>query len=197
MPEAARPSPQRAVDDVTSADIAAGLLSNAMSRPRHPQELSHRSYVLEFIAADWSEEAQAALERHVTGICHRISAQKEHRTLRRGTEDLLRWCAGEGIPAVVVSNALCGQVHRDYLAEAGLSGYLTAEIYSDEEGVRKPNPELVLAGARAAGVPVEECWYVGDHLDRDVLCGVRAGVGAPCSCRRRCRGPPVLGARRT
>lgn len=177
LPEHALPAPQRVVEDVAAADVAAGLLADAMSRPRHPEELSQRSYVLDFIAADWHQEARAALEAHVAGICCRVSAAKEHRVLRRGTEDLLRWCEEQEISAVVVSNALCGQVHRDYLAEAGLSGWFAAEIYSDEEGVRKPNPDLILAGSRAAQVPVEHCWYVGDHLDRDVLCGVRAGVG--------------------
>lgn len=177
VPGNSLPAAQRVLEDVTAADIATGLLSNAMSRPRHPQELTHRSYVLDFIAADWDQQARSVLEPHVTEICYRISSTKEHRVLRRGTEDLLRWCEERGIPAVVVSNALCGQVHRDYLDAAGLSDRFTAEIYSDEEGVRKPNPDLILAGSRAAQVPVEQCWYVGDHLDRDVLCGVRAGVG--------------------
>src|SRR5699024_10203535 len=68
-----------------------------------------------------------------------------------------------------------GAVHRDFLAAAGLSDYLTAELYSDELGIRKPNQALLAQGAAAAGVEVGACWYVGDHLDRDVLCGERAG----------------------
>ena len=32
--------------------------------------------------------------------------------------------------------------------------------------------------AEAAGVDIADCWYVGDTLDRDVVTGRRAGVGA-------------------
>jgi len=52
-----------------------------------------------------------------------------------------------------------------------------AQIYSDEVGIRKPNPEMIHLGAQAAGVRTEKSWYVGDNFDRDVLCGVRAHVG--------------------
>ena len=91
---------------------------------------------------------------------------------------LLAWCRDAGLPVAVVSNAQSGQVHRDILAREGLAGFFGAQIYSDEHGVRKPNPRMIGLGAEALGVPVSRCWYVGDHYDRDVLCGRRAGVGA-------------------
>src|SRR5699024_10841835 len=142
-----------------------------------PKELSHKSYVLDFIAADWPSQLRGALEPHCAAICYAVNQAAEHRTLRKGSIDLLHWAAKQRLPVVVVSNALSGAVHRDFLAAAGLSDYLTAELYSDELGIRKPNPALLAQGAAAAGVEVGDCWYVGDHLDRDVLCGERAGIG--------------------
>lgn len=164
--------------DVIAGETAVKLWRNAMSRPRFPEELDHDTYVLEFIAADWPEKARELLAPHTSRICYAVSAHQEVRTLRNGIDDLLLWCKRNSIPVGIASNALSGQVHRDYLANYGLSEYFAAEIYSDEAGVRKPNPELLWQTADAIGVPAADCWYVGDRIDRDVLCGDRAGVGA-------------------
>ncbi len=177
-PSGVLPERERIVADVTAGAVAAGLWRNAMSRPRHPLELEQSTYVMDFIAADWPAAARAVIEPHIEAVCYLISSTKEARELRDGIEDLLTWSAEVDIPTAVVSNAMCGQVHRDYLREAGLSDFFVAELYSDECGLRKPNPDFLVLGADALGLTVGECWYVGDHLDRDVLCGVRAGVGA-------------------
>lgn len=171
------PSLQRITDDVTAGATAAKAWRNAMSRPMAPHELSHQIYVMDFIAADWPEAVRAALEPHCAAICYAVNELAEHRTLRDGSVELLVWAADHDIPVVVVSNALSGAVHRDFLSDAGLTELVTAELYSDELGIRKPNPELLHRGAEAAGVDIGACWYVGDHLDRDVLCGTRAGIG--------------------
>jgi FMN phosphatase YigB (HAD superfamily) len=59
----------------------------------------------------------------------------------------------------------------------GLEPFLAAQVYSDEQRVRKPNPEIFRIAARQIGVDLAECWYVGDQIDRDVLGGRRAAVG--------------------
>lgn len=171
------PSLQRITADVTAGAIAAKSWRNAMSRPFAPPELSHESYVLDFITADWPAAVREALQPHCETICYAVNQHSEHRTLRNGSAQLLHWATAQQLPVVVVSNAVSGAVHRDYLAAAGLAEFVTAELYSDELGIRKPNPELLIQGAAAAHVAVSQCWYVGDHLDRDVLCGTRAGIG--------------------
>ncbi|WP_418907659.1 HAD family hydrolase [Glutamicibacter endophyticus] len=169
---------ERLLADITAGAVAAGLWRNAMSRPRYPRELDQESYVMDFIAADWPDEARATIVQHIAALCYLISSTKELRTLRDGIEELLAWCQQIGLPVAIVSNAMCGQVHRDYLAEQGLSHYFVAELYSDECGLRKPNPDFLHLGAQALNLDIADCWYVGDHLDRDVLCGTRAGIGA-------------------
>ncbi|MCW4466548.1 HAD family hydrolase [Glutamicibacter sp. MNS18] len=168
---------ERLLGDITAGAVAAGLWRNAMSRPRYPRELDQRSYVMDFIAADWPQPAREAIEPHIARVCYLISDRKEQRELREGIEELLIWCRQVKLPVAIVSNAMCGQVHRDYLVERALDGYFAAELYSDECGIRKPNPHFLEQGAAALGLEVADCWYVGDHLDRDVLCGVRAGIG--------------------
>jgi HAD superfamily hydrolase (TIGR01549 family) len=172
------PERERLLADIGAGSTAAGLWRNAMSRPRHPVELDQRTFVMDFVAADWTPEQRAAIEPHIATLCYSISSTKEERTLLDGIEDLLVWCRSVQMPVAIVSNASSGAVHRDYLVAAGLSDYFVAEIYSDEVGLRKPNPDIMMLGSAAVGVAPEDCWYVGDHLDRDVLCGVRAGIGA-------------------
>lgn len=172
------PPRERLVADITAGAKAAAQWRNAMSRPFRPSELSQREFVMDFIGADWTAAQRAAIEPHAAAVSYRVSATKERRELRPGIRELLAFCRDAGIPVAIVSNALSGQVHRDYLADEGLSGLFAAELYSDEAGIRKPNPDFLLMGCDAVGVPAAECWYVGDHLDRDVLCGTRAGIGA-------------------
>lgn len=172
-----RPSAEQIAADLLAGETAAKQWRNAMSRPLYPAELDHLTYALDFVAAEWPDAMRARLATRASQLCYLVNAAAEIRTLRTGTVDLLRFSAAQGIPLVVVSNALSGAVHRDYLAEAGLSELFVAEIYSDEQGIRKPNPELLLRGAATTGVAPSDCWYVGDHLDRDVLCGRRAGIG--------------------
>ncbi|NLK67085.1 MAG: HAD family hydrolase [Campylobacteraceae bacterium] len=169
---------ERIYNDLVAGQTAAKLWRNAMSRPKFPPELTHEEFVLEFIAADWGDAAREALRSHVSEISYQVVYLAESRVTRNGMEELLLWCEKENIPVAISSNALCGQMHRDYLIEHKLDHYFKAEIYSDEAGVRKPNPLLVQKAADAIGIDVEECWYVGDHYDRDVLCGKRANAGA-------------------
>jgi FMN phosphatase YigB (HAD superfamily) len=78
----------------------------------------------------------------------------------------------------VVSNTLSGAAHRDFLAKAGVGGLFAAQIYSDEAGVRKPNPQMIWSATHELGVPAQGCWFVGDSRRRDVLCARRAEVAA-------------------
>lgn len=172
------PDRERLIADIAAGATAAGQWRNAMSRPMHPRELSQREFVMDFVAADWSPAQRAAVEPHIAAVAYRVAVAKERRALRPGMRELLDFCRVRGIPVAIVSNALSGQVHRDFLAAQGLSEYFVAEIYSDEVGMRKPNPDFLRMGCDATGHSPAECWYVGDHLDRDVLCGSRAGIGA-------------------
>jgi HAD superfamily hydrolase (TIGR01549 family) len=164
------------------ADLAAGVdaygrWGDVMSRPWAPRELTHARFWADFVAADWPPGARDAVVERATELCHRLGRLRHVFSLRPGVSELLAEAAGRGIPVAIVSNTLCGAVHRDFVAAAGLAGHFAVQLYSDEVGVRKPNPELIRRAAEAVGVPVEDAWYVGDTWSRDVLCGRRAGVG--------------------
>lgn len=169
-------------DDVET-DIRAGARADSYwkdstSRQFAPEEMTHRRFWAEFVATDWPEQARALVTIEATPLCRRMGELRRDRELRPGTERLLTACRERGVRAAVVSNALCGAVHRDYLAATGLDRLLAAQVYSDEAGVRKPNPEMIWIACRALGMDPADVWYVGDNYDRDVLCGARAGAGA-------------------
>ncbi|VEI13501.1 HAD family hydrolase [Trueperella bialowiezensis] len=164
--------------DVDAGETAVKLFRDSQSRLMFPKEPSHEEYVLGYIAADWPYAAREAIRPHTSQIAYWVSDWKSQRTQRPGIADLLAYCKETGIPVAIVSNALCGQVHRDHIRQFGFEDAIAAEIYSDEYGIRKPNPELIWLGAAAIDCQPSECWYVGDHVDRDVLCGQRARVAA-------------------
>ena len=174
----ASPPASRIESDLSAASVAYSLWRDAMSRPMSPPEIGADTYVHDLMAADWPRADRELLVGHEATICALISHHQVTRTLRPGIRDVLEWCRDSGLPVAIGSNALSGQVHREFLAEHGLSQYVQAEIYSDEAGVRKPNPHLIHQAADSIGLTAGECWYVGDRLDRDILCGQRAGVGA-------------------
>ncbi|MFI6515548.1 HAD family hydrolase [Spirillospora sp. NPDC050679] len=163
-------------------DIRAGATAdkhwkNAMSRPYAPPETTHAAFWGDYVAADWPEAARQLVVAHASPLCKRMGELRQDRRTRPGIPELLDGAAALGVPCAVVSNALSGAVHRDHTAATGLAGKLALEVYSDEAGVRKPNPEMIWIATRALGVRPEDAWYVGDNFDRDVVCGHRAGVG--------------------
>ncbi|WP_327639800.1 HAD-IA family hydrolase [Kribbella sp. NBC_00482] len=174
--------PTLTVDEIRN-DIEAGAVAdsgwkNAMSRPAAPRELTHREFWADFVAADWPAGPRAWVTAHATILCKRMGELRSDRRQRDGIPELLDTATAAGIPVAIVSNALSGAVHRDYLDRTGLVKQFALQIYSDEVGIRKPNPEMIWLAARALDIEVERTWYVGDNFDRDVLCGRRAGVGA-------------------
>ena len=81
---------------------------------------------------------------------------KQERATRPGMEDLFDAAEEFGVPVAVVSNALSGAVHRDYMQVTGLDKRVALQVYSDEVQVRKPNPEMIFIATRALGIPASE-----------------------------------------
>lgn len=170
-------SVEQIADDIKAAGIADSHWKDAMSRPFAPRELRHEEFWGDFVAGDWPTKARDIVVADAFDLCRKMGHWKSERALRTGLIDLLDAADAAGVPVGIVSNALCGQVHIDFLDAHGLTGRFAVAIHSDEVKVRKPNPEMIWLAARALGVEARDAWYVGDNFDRDVLCGKRAGIG--------------------
>jgi HAD superfamily hydrolase (TIGR01549 family) len=143
----------------------------------HPDELPQAEVWDRFVAADWPRAARAAVRASAARLSYEW-CWRDSWALRPGIPEALRALAEAGLPMAVVSNTLCGAAHRDFLTRAGVGTLFGAQIYSDEAGVRKPNPQMIWLAAGVLGVPAESCWMVGDSRRRDVLCARRADVAA-------------------
>ena len=163
--------------DIREGGKADSRWKNAMSRPFAPAELTYEEFWEGFVAGDWPVAARSYVRDNARELCRVMGEAKQERTTRSGFIEVLDAADAASIPVVIVSNTLMGQVHRDYVTRHDLTGRFAEQIYSDEVGVRKPNPEMIHLGAKAIGETAARCWYIGDNFDRDVLCGVRAGIG--------------------
>ena len=175
-------SPAPPASPASPRDIGFGARADsrwkdAMSRPYAPRELTHGEFWGDFVAGDWPPAARDAVVADAAELCRRMGHLRSRRTLRHGMAALLDAADRAGLPVGIVSNALSGQVHLDWLAEHGMTDRFAAIVHSDEARVRKPNPEMLHRACRELGVAPAEAWYVGDNIDRDVLCGHRAGIG--------------------
>lgn len=179
LSEAGAPAlrPERIVADIAAGCLADTHWKNAMSRLFAPRELGQDEFWSDFVAADWPVAARVAVTRQARELCQAMGHLRSRRVLRPGLVSLLDACDREQVPVGIVSNALAGQVHLDFLEEHGLQHRFAVEIHSDAVRIRKPNPEMIWLATRALGIDPAGAWYVGDNFDRDVLCGRRAGVG--------------------
>ncbi|WP_434743807.1 HAD family hydrolase [Micromonospora sp. SH-82] len=187
----AEPELVRRVDEVTRGevgterirkDLDAGVRAYAAWRDdvgntERSVEMGHAQVFRDFVTVDWPSAARAAVEREATPLAYAWTWRSGW-AVRPGVPEALRAARAAGLPMAVVSNTLCGAAHRDFLDRAGLTHLFAAQFYSDEAGPRKPNPELALLAARAIGVPIGGCWFVGDSVHRDVRCARRAGTAA-------------------
>ncbi len=181
--------PEQIIAPLTADNHAADLFWQSDA----PLQRDHASYWREVVGASWPAAARDAVARHGCALSRRLMEARYAAgwQLRPGMARLLADADSRGMPMAVVSNTLSGAVHRDFLARIGVARHFTAQLYSDEEGVRKPNPAIAERAVDALGVEPAGCWFVGDTLTRDVLVARRAGLGAAVLMRsERAERPP-------
>ena len=177
------------------ADVRAGLEAwerwkARRSRDSEPRDVSHQEFWSRLVTRAWDEAQRRAVVDDAFGLCRAVVRNVSATTPMDGARELLETARELDIAVAVVSNALSGQAHRELLEEFDLADLVDVQLYSDEVGIRKPNPQLLRDAAAAVGTEVERCWYVGDQHDRDVLAGRRAGAGVTVLVRSAKRPPP-------
>lgn len=158
---------------------------NSASRRLAPRELTHREIWGDFFAAPLPAAAREVLVAHAGALQQMVTLTLAEHTVRPGIQELVELAGSLGVPLGIVSNAHSGRAHRLIMERHGLTEAFGVQVYSDEVGVRKPNPEIIEIAAHALGAEPDRCWYVGDTYDRDVVAGRRAGAGAVVITRHR------------
>jgi N-acetyl-D-muramate 6-phosphate phosphatase len=164
------------------ADLKAGAAAYsswkyAQSRRARPREITHREFWEDFVASDWPVEALRAVAAHASDLSWKYEESTLVRTAMEGALPVLEAVKAAGLKTGIVSNTLVGGLARFYMQEYGIADLIDIQLYSDEIRLRKPNPEIFHWAATSLGVSLQNVWYLGDRLDRDVLAGRRAGVG--------------------
>lgn len=139
-----------------------------------PDELPQAEVWERFVIAGWPAFDQVPVRGAVKSLSYEWAWRNW--TLRPGIADALTAARSREIPLAVVSNTLSGAAHRDFLAKVGIGHLFQVQVYSDEAGVRKPNPQMIWAVTDELGISPSTCWFVGDSRRRDVLCARRADV---------------------
>jgi len=67
---------------------------------------------------------------------------------------------------------------REFLAKEGMTEYFDSMVFSEEVGIRKPDPRIFCLAARRLGVQPCEIVHVGDNLKTDVWGAKNAGLRA-------------------
>jgi N-acetyl-D-muramate 6-phosphate phosphatase len=163
--------------DIRSGTAAYEAWKFAQSRVAEPAEITHRTFWEDLVAADWPRGARLTVSAHAVPLCNLLEESLNERPARPGMAKILEGLAGAGIPAGVISNSIGAQSRRELLQRHGFDDFLGVQIYSDEIGIRKPHPGFFSWACECLGVPLEDTWYVGDTLDRDILGARRAGIG--------------------
>lgn len=100
---------------------------------------------------------------------------EKHYEVADGAFEFLDALRLRGIKAGIVSNNYSSI--RDVLAEKGLTDYFSTIVISDEVGLYKPDPQILLHACAQLGVQPEESLYVGDH-PFDVVCANEANMNS-------------------
>lgn len=166
----------RILADLKAAAAAYSSWKFAQSRRARPREITHREFWEDFVASDWPPLAQNMVAVQASELSRIYEESVFQRVPIEGGQEVLEAVKAAGIKTGVISNTLVGEVTRLCLQKFGLASYIDKQLYSDETGFRKPNPEMFHRAAACLNVSIGEAWYLGDRVDRDVLAGRRAGV---------------------
>ena len=99
-----------------------------------------------------------------------------HADLLPGAADFLHAVHGR-MKIALVSNGVSA-IQRSRLAKCPLTPLFDAIVLSGEVGVHKPDRRVFDLAARRLGVANEECVFVGDNPDADIVGAINAGMEA-------------------
>ena len=139
-------------------------------------ELPPAQVWLNYIFKNFAIDPQK-LDPIAEGLMFYIETQYYERKMRPEIPYVLEEIRKKGLKIGLISNVNSrGQVPTN-LNQYGIKDYFETIVLSSEYGVRKPDPAIFHYAARLAKVPVSECCYVGDRIDRDIKGAAKAGFG--------------------
>ena len=92
-------------------------------------------------------------------------------------EKVLRELRGQQIKVLIATDMTC-DVQLEKIRMLGIASYIDFLVTSEEAGEEKPGKRILDLCVKKAGVPKEECVFVGDHPIKDVTGPMDYGMQA-------------------
>ena len=161
---------------VFSSDLASG------TEMRYQQALAlHKGIDIYQVLRDLYREMGLAVEPALLDETAEMYCRGgSHATpLRLGARDLLERLQTQGYRLGVISNTIQpGRFLDEGLAQRGILDFFEARIYSSDQGVAKPHPQIFQSALSAFGVRPAQAVYVGDRLEADIIGAHGVGMRA-------------------
>ncbi|MFK4427341.1 MULTISPECIES: HAD family hydrolase [Bacillus] len=108
------------------------------------------------------------LHDYITNFQHHcISFQNMHELLQQLTQ--------QNIKIGIITNGFT-DFQMNNLRALNIHTYTNTILVSEAEGIKKPHPEIFERALQKLNVKAEECLYVGDHPENDVLGSEQVGI---------------------
>ncbi|NWF86731.1 HAD-IA family hydrolase [Candidatus Bathyarchaeota archaeon] len=93
------------------------------------------------------------------------------------THKVLQWLKNQNKRIGIICNTglTPGIGIRKFLAQEGIANYFDATVFSDEVGIRKPNPKIFQIAAQKLQTKPNNIVHVGDNLKSDIWGAQNAG----------------------
>lgn len=187
---------QQGTQDPTSAEVSSGAAARAATALRWLGHEVEDNRVAELLG-DWkplhrevgpayTEEVlvahlfeQLGLEMrgdeitYVTGV---FSGPRYRSWLFPGIGETMQQLADLGLSMGLIANtSVPGWVMDRNFRGVGLLGFLSVRVYSGDEGVEKPDPEIFRIAEQYSGLAGKRLIYMGDRVDADMAGAENAG----------------------
>ena len=106
-------------------------------------------------------------------VCHELSFQyrqtKGRRTVVEGGADTVKELCRRGYTLGIISDLVGRREVDEWLDQDGLRPYFQTVQQSSVTYIRKPGPAIYYYAMEEVGAEPENCCYVGDNLNRDII----------------------------
>lgn len=144
-----------------------GLLREGLITRAFADDAAFAEFVARALAPAGVSEAAAACAALVDTECAAV-------TVMPGAASLLAFLKRRGIKLGLVSNLV--SPFKAPVAALGLAEAFDAAVYSCDEGLAKPDPEIYRRALERLGVAPEQALFVGDNLPNDVHAPATLGL---------------------
>ncbi|MBI5355388.1 MAG: HAD family hydrolase [Candidatus Aenigmarchaeota archaeon] len=141
------------------------------------RELEERQIIRDYIFSGLHETEKQKITAMADELFYEIDSGSHTLKIGDDVKETLLELKERGYRLGLISNTVSPNV-KDFLKREGFDGIFEFQIYSHEEGVKKPSKQLFEKAQKFLGLKPEECAYVGDTFDKDVAGAHGAGWGA-------------------